>query len=390
MELRYITAGESHGPALIAVIEGLPAGLDISQDLINQDLSRRQQGYGRGGRMNIEADKVEILSGVRFGKTIGSPLTVQVVNRDWKNWTERMSVAPLENYEKIVKVTQPRPGHVDYAGAMKYGFDDMRNVLERASARETTMRVLVGSIAKQLLKQFDVDIIGYIISIGDVSSPAIPESVTIPQIREITEVSPFRCYYPQREPDMKSAVDAAKRAGDTLGGIFEVIADHLPVGLGSYVQWDRKLDGKIAQAVMSIQAIKGVEIGMGFHGAKSPGSMVHDPIYQENHVIKRRSNHAGGLEGGVTNGQRLVVRAAMKPIATLMKALESVDMNTMESTKATVERSDVCAAPAAAVIAEAVVAIELAKAFQDKFGSDSLDEMKRNYLSYLDNLPMRK
>jgi chorismate synthase len=387
MPLRYFTAGESHGPSLTAIIEGLPSGLPVTADLINIDLKRRQMGYGRGGRMKIETDQVEITSGIRFGETLGSPVTLVVHNRDWANWTERMSITPLENYEAVKTITRPRPGHADYAGLLKYHRQDIRDILERASARETTMRVAVGSVAKALLNSLGIEIVGHIVSIGSINAAPLPAEATISEIRQKTDDSPFRCFDTSVEEEMKKAVDEAKLAGDTLGGIFEVIVDGLPVGLGTHTQWDRKLDGRLAQALMSIQAIKGVEIGMGFEAARKPGSQVHDPIYAENGKIYRKTNHAGGLEGSMTNGERLIVRAAMKPIATLMKALDSVDLKTRLAEKAVIERSDVCAAPAAAVIGEAVVAIEIAKVLQEKFGEDSLAEIKRNRQSYLDNLP---
>ena len=385
--LRFITAGESHGPQLTAIIEGLPAGLDILIDKINTDLKRRQGGYGRGERMKIESDTVEITSGVRFGKTLGSPLTLVIKNKDWDNWKSKMSIEPLNSYDDIKTITKPRPGHADLDGVMKYGFKDIRNVLERASARETAIRIAVAGMAKILLAEFGVDLVGYIISIGEVLAPPIPENISIAEIRNKTDKSEFRCYYPETDNDMKKAVDSAKSAGDTLGGVFEVVADGLPMGLGSYVQWDRRLDGRLSQAIMSIPAIKGVEIGLGIEGAHRLGSQVHDSIYFENGKFKRQTNNAGGLEGGVTNGQRLVIRGYMKPISTLMNPLESVDLVTKESAVAAVERSDVCAAPAAAVVGEAVVAIELTKAFQEKFGGDSIEEMKRNYKGYLENLP---
>jgi chorismate synthase len=387
MPLRYFTAGESHGPSLTAIIEGLPSGLPVTADLINIDLKRRQMGYGRGGRMKIETDQVEITSGIRFGETLGSPVTLVVHNRDWANWTERMSITPLENYEAVKTITRPRPGHADYAGLLKYHRQDIRDILERASARETTMRVAVGSVAKTLLNSLGIEIVGHIVSIGNINAAPLPAEATISEIRQKTDESPFRCFDSSVEEAMIKAVDDAKLAGDTLGGIFEVIVDGLPVGLGTHAQWDRKLDGRLAQALMSIQAIKGVEIGMGFEAARKPGSLVHDPIYTENGRIYRKTNHAGGLEGSMTNGERLIVRAAMKPIATLMKALDSVDLKTKLAEKAVIERSDVCAAPAAAVIGEAVVAIEIAKVLQEKFGEDSLAEIRRNLQSYLDNLP---
>jgi chorismate synthase len=385
--LRFLTAGESHGSHLTAIIEGLPAGLIISVDKINSDLKRRQLGYGRGARMKIESDTVEITSGVRFGKTLGSPVTLVIKNKDWENWKIKMSPEPLDNYDSIKVITKPRPGHADLDGVMKYGFKDIRDVLERASARETAARVAVSGVAKLLLAEFGVDLVGYIQSIGNVTSPPVPEGTSIQQIRDKTEVSDFRCFYPDVEEKMKQAVDDAKKDGDTLGGIFEIIVDGLPMGLGSYVQWDRKLDGRISQAIMSMPAIKGVEIGLGFEGARRRGSEVHDPIYYEKNKFKRRRNHAGGLEGGVSNGQRLIIRGAMKPISTLMNPLESVDLVTKDTAVAAVERSDVCAAPAAAVVGEAVIAIELAKAFQEKFGGDSIEEMKRNYKSFQENLP---
>ncbi len=387
MPLRYFTAGESHGPSLSAIIDGLPAGLPLSPDQINIDLKRRQMGYGRGGRMKIETDQIEITSGVRFGETLGSPLTLVVHNRDWANWTERMSITPLENYDSIKIITRPRPGHADYAGLMKYARKDIRDILERASARETTMRVAIGSVAKAFLAELGIQLVGHIVSIGSIKASDLPAEASIPQIRDVTDKSPFRCFDASVEEDMKKAVDTAKVEGDTLGGIFEVIVDGLPMGLGSHAQWDRKLDGRLAQALMSIQAIKGVEIGMGFETARKPGSQVHDPIYFENGKITRKTNHAGGLEGSMTNGERLVVRAAMKPIATLMRALDSVDLGTKIAEKAAVERSDVCAAPAAAVIGEAVVAIELVRVLQEKFGEDSIPEIKRNLQSYLAHLP---
>jgi chorismate synthase len=367
-QLRYFTAGESHGQCLIGVLEGLPAGLKIDSDAINRDLSRRQKGYGRGGRMKIEADEAEILSGMRRGETIGSPVAVMVKNRDFK-------------INELPAVTKPRPGHADLAGVIKYDRDDARDILERSSARETTIRVAIGGLCKLLLKEVGVDIVGHIVALGPVQ--ATTDGLTFQQIRERSEISQTRCADPEAEKKMIEAVDAAKANGDTLGGVFEIVAVGVPIGLGSHVQWDRKLDANIARALMSIQAIKGVEAGLGFEAARRFGSQVHDEILPAHEgLLTRASNNAGGFEGGMTNGQPVVVRAAMKPLSTLMKPMRSVDIKTQEEVKATVERSDVCAAPAAAVIGEAVVAFELAKALLDKFGGDSLRELKRNVESY--------
>jgi len=367
-QLRYFTAGESHGQCLIAVIEGLPAGLRIDLDAVNRDLSRRQKGYGRGGRMKIETDTAEVLTGTRRGETIGSPVTLMVRNRDFK-------------INELPPVTKPRPGHADLTGVIKYDRQDARDILERASARETTIRVAVGSVCRQLLTQLGVEVVGHLVSLGPVQ--ASTDGLTLEQIREQSEASETRCADPKAEKKMIEAIDVAKAQGDTLGGVFEVVATGLPIGLGSHVQWDRKLDANISRALMSIQAIKGVETGIGFEAARRFGSQVHDEILPaQKGVFTRASNNAGGFEGGMTNGQPVVVRAAMKPLSTLMKPMRSVDIKTQEEVKATVERSDVCAAPAAAVIGEAVVAIELAVAVLDKFGGDSLRELKRNVDSY--------
>lgn len=369
-QLRYFTSGESHGPCLIGVLEGIPAGLKIDLEAINRDLARRQKGYGRGGRMKIEADRAEILSGVRRNETIGSPLALMVKNRDFA-------------IDELPAVTKPRPGHADLAGVIKYDRQDARDILERSSARETTIRVAVGAVCKLLLAEVGVDLVGHIIRIGPVEAKT--DGLTLQQIRERSEASEVRCADPQAEKKMIEAIDSAKEQGDTLGGVFEVIATGLPVGLGSHVQWDRKLDANLARALMSIQAIKGVEVGLGFEAARRLGSQVHDEILPgKEGVLTRGGNNAGGFEGGMTNGQPVVVRAAMKPLSTLMKPMRSVDIQTGEEVKATVERSDVCAAPAAAVIGEAVVAIELAKAFLDKFGGDSVRELKRNVAGYVE------
>ena len=385
--LRYLTAGESHGPQLTAVVEGLPAGLAVSAEAINVDLARRQGGYGRGGRMKIETDQVEILSGVRWGSTLGSPVTLCVRNRDWVNWQDKMSVDPAYRDDSI-KVTRPRPGHADLSGAIKYGHDDVRNVLERSSARETAARVAVGSLAKLLLSDFGITVSGFVAEIGGIA--ANRPDVSLAGLRELAASSELYTYDPSAEIRMKSLIDRMKQDGDTVGGIVEVIVSGVPVGLGSYVQWDRKLDGRLAMALMSIQAIKGVEVGVGFDAARKPGSLVHDEIYYDSGRpaggacgFCRTSNRAGGIEGGMSNGEDIVVRAAMKPIPTLYRPLKSVDIVTREQIEATVERSDVCAVPAAAVVAEAVVAVEIANAFLEKFGGDSLSEIRRSYDSYL-------
>jgi chorismate synthase len=367
-QLRYFTAGESHGQCLIGVVEGLPAGLKLDLAAINRDLARRQQGYGRGGRMKIEADEAEIVSGVRHNETIGSPVTLMVKNRDFK-------------INELPAVTKPRPGHADLAGVIKYDRQDARDILERSSARETAMRVAIGGVCKLLLAQIGVDIVGHIVSLGTVQAKT--DGLTFGQIRERSEASEVRCADPEAEKKMIEAIDAAKGQGDTIGGVFEVIAVGVPIGLGSHVHWDRKLDANLARALMSIQAMKGVEVGLGFEAARRLGSQVHDEILAaKDGVFTRAGNNAGGFEGGMTNGQPVVVRVAMKPLSTLMKPMRSVDIQTGQEVKATVERSDVCATPAAAVIGEAVVAVELAKAVLDKFGGDSVREMKRNVESY--------
>ena len=384
---RYLSAGESHGPQLTAIIEGLPAGVPVCAEKINRDLTRRQRGYGRGGRMKIESDTVEILSGVRWGETLGSPLTVAVINRDWENWSEKMSPQPLYRDDSSA-VTRPRPGHADLSGALKYNHTDVRNVLERSSARETAVRVAVGAVAKQLLAVFGIRIGGYVTAIGGVS--VSPPCLPFEELWQLAAESDFSCCDRLFEEPLKRAVDAAKAAGDTLGGVIEVQALGCPPGLGSHVHWDRKLDARLAMAMMSIQAIKGVEVGLGFGVAERPGSKVHDEIfYDPEHLatgavspLYRTTNNAGGIEGGMSNGEPIVLRAAMKPIPTLYKPLRSVDMRTHEPFEAAVERSDTCAVPAALVVAEAVVAIEIVTAFLDKFGGDSLAEISRNYTGY--------
>ena len=379
---RYLTAGESHGPQLSAIIEGLPAGIHLSADALNHDLARRQQGYGRGDRMKIEKDTAQLLSGVRWGETIGSPVTVVVKNRDWENWSEKMSPLP-EHRDDSAAVTRPRPGHADLSGVLKYHHSDVRNVLERSSARETAVRVAVGGVAKALLAEFGIKVGGFVTEIGGVNAP-VPLEATETLWRR-AETSETFCCDSSAEADMKRAIDAAKSGGDTVGGIVEVQVIGVPPGLGSYVQWDRKLDARLAMALMSIQAIKGVEIGIGFDAARRTGSRVHDEIYYQD-GYRRTSNNAGGIEGGMSNGEPIVVRAAMKPIPTLYSPLRSVDMRTHEPFEATVERSDTCAVPAALVVAEAVVAIEIANALLEKFGGDSIFEIRRNLEGYLEQI----
>ena len=382
---RFLTAGESHGEALTAIIEGVPAGLLLSEADINEDLARRQRGYGRGGRMKIERDQAHISSGLRWGVTLGSPITLSIQNRDWENWKTTMAVGEPPAGTPSKAVTRPRPGHADLAGAMKYGHRDIRNVLERSSARETTARVAVAGVAKRLLAEFGISILSHVIEIGGLR--IVPLELPWEEIRRRAEASEVRCADPTAERAMIEAIDQAKATGDTLGGVFEVVALGCPVGLGSYVHWDRKLDGRLAQAFCSIHAIKGAEIGMGFEAARRPGSQVHDEIlFDRDAGFSRRTNSAGGLEGGVTNGQPVIVRAVMKPIATLRRPLQSVDVETKEVVEAVVERSDVCAVPAAGVVGEAMMAITLAQAVLEKFGGDSLEEIRRNYQGYQDSL----
>jgi chorismate synthase len=382
--LRFLTAGESHGRALVVILEGVPAGLRIDLDSVARDLRRRQGGYGRGRRMAIECDRADILSGVRAGESIGGPIAMIIENKDWVNWQKTMYTGPEAEPDargaRRAPVTRPRPGHADLAGIAKYGRDDVRDVLERASARETAARVAAGAIARQLLEQAGVRIASHVFSIGSVR---LAESVAVSfdQAAALPDDSPVRCVDEEVAARMIAAIDAAKAAGDTLGGGFEVLATGVPVGLGSYVQWDRKLDGRLAQALMSIPAIKGVGIGLGPEAAARPGSRVHDEILPGAGAalpVTRPTNNAGGLEGGVTNGEDLRVSAWMKPIATLMKPLRSVDLTTLAESGAAIERSDVCAVPAAAVVGEAMVALTLADALVEKFGGDSVDELKRS------------
>jgi chorismate synthase len=380
---RFLTAGESHGPALTTIIEGLPAGLELTTEPINIQLRRRQGGYGRGARQKIETDGIEFLNGIRYGKTLGSPITMLVRNRDFENRKHIMQIEPLEEgQEHPKKEVVPRPGHADYVGMVKYHHDDLRNVLERSSARNTATLVAVGAIGRELLSHFGIRIVSHVVRIGGVVSET-PLGLTAEELYERAEASPVRCVDEKATEQIIAKIDEAKRKGDTLGGVFEVVAFGLPVGLGSYAHWDQKLDGRIAMAMMSINAMKGVEMGMGFAVADTPGSLVHDEFTPGGaRGIERLSNRAGGIEGGVTNGEPVVVRVAMKPIATLMRQLGSVNLETGEAKPAFAERSDVCAVPAAAVIGEAMLGIVLAQAFLEKFGGDSLTEIERNYASY--------
>jgi chorismate synthase len=387
--LRYITAGESHGKALSGILEGIPSGLLLSSEDIDRDLKRRQGGYGRGGRMKIESDHAEILSGVRWGKTIGSPITLLIENRDFKNWSEGMSPDPAFE-DSIPPVTKPRPGHADLTGAIKYDHHDVRNILERSSARETAMRVALGAIAKKFLSVFKINIGSFVVRIGKVEMQdtvyGIQDAKNLLSSFEKAERSPVRCPDAAASKRMVGIINKAIKEGNSLGGNFEVFVIGAPVGLGSHIQWDRKLDGRLARALMSIQAIKGVEIGLGFEMGKRLGSEVMDEISYNQGAgnFHRKTNNAGGIEGGMTNGMPIILKAAMKPIPTLRKPLRSVDIVTKGPIKAAYERSDICAVPAAAVVAEAMTALTIADAFLEKFGGDSMAEIKRNYESYIE------
>lgn len=375
--MRYLTAGESHGPRLTAIIEGVPAGLPLTADYINAELKRRQGGYGRGARMKIESDKVEITSGVRHGRTMGGPITLNVTNLDHQKWLDIMNVADVEDKKKeLRKITKPRPGHADLVGGMKYRFNDLRNSLERSSARETTMRVAVGAVAKRLLEEIGVEVASHIVTFGGIDIE-VPENLTVSEIKKRARQSEVSIVNPEREEEIKAYIDQIKKDGDTIGGIVETIVGGVPVGLGSYVQWDRKLDAKIAQGVVSINAFKGVEFGVGFEAGRLKGSQVMDEIiWSKEDGFTRRTNNLGGFEGGMTNGEPIVVRGVMKPIPTLYKPLMSVDIETHEPYKATVERSDPTALPAAGVVMGAVVATVLATEVLEKFSSDNLKELK--------------
>jgi chorismate synthase len=389
--LRFSTAGESHGEALIAVLSGVPAGVEVDQDFVNRELWRRQQGYGRGGRMRIERDTAHFISGVRHGKTIGSPISVLIENRDWKNWEEALPVAAGDP-SKHKRVASPRPGHADLAGAIKYNLPEARYVLERASARESAARVAVGAVAKLLLRTIEVEVLSHVVAVGKASYEDSPEWEQLQALAKQEEVV-LGCVEAEAEQRMKAEVDQALRTGDSVGGIFEVIGHHVPPGLGTYANWDERLDAQLAAALMSLQAVKAVEIGRGVHAAVSFGSQVHDAIgYSaeqtaqngDDHFTRftRAKNNAGGIEGGVSNGEDIVVRGYLKPISTLRRPLESVDFATREPVKAAYERSDVCVVPAAGVAAEAMVALTLARVALEKFGGDSITEMERNYKAY--------
>ena len=384
---RFTTAGESHGRALVAIVEGLPAGLLVDVEGINRELERRQWGYGRGGRMKIERDRVEILSGVRHGLTLGSPLALMIDNKDWVNWTEAMSVAPTKvSPAKLRAVKRPRPGHADLAGGQKFGTRDLRDVLERASARETAARVACGALAKQFLAAFDVSIRSHVIQLGGI--PDTPLELTWDKIVAIADDAPLRCADKRAQARMVKLIDKARRAGDTLGGIFEVVARGLVPGVGSHTAWDLKLDGRLAQCLMSIPAVKAVAIGAGAEASSLPGSEVHDEIEYSEATKKfiRQTNRAGGLEGGITNGEELRLRGHLKPLSTLRRPLRSVDIDTKQVDVAAFERSDITAVPAAGVIGEAMVALVLASAMREKFGGDSLGEMRRNFDGYREQL----
>ncbi len=383
--LRYFTAGESHGEALVAYLSGMPAGLKVDQAFLDRELWRRQQGYGRGGRMKIESDAAHIVSGVRQGATIGSPIAILLGNRDWKNWQEALPVE-AGDASKHKRVGSPRPGHADLAGALKYNFPEARYVLERASARESAARVAIGGIAKLFLKELRMDVLSHVVAVGHVAAGDEATWQQVAALREKKEVL-LNCADPDAEQRMKEAVDAVLKTGDSVGGVFEVVAHNVPPGLGTYAQWDERLDAKLAGAVMSLQAVKAVEIGAGIVAAGSPGSAVHDEIgYEKSAGFTRTRNNAGGIEGGVSNGQEIRVRGYLKPISTLRRPLQSVDFATREPVKAAYERSDVCVVPAAGVAAEAMVALVLAGCALEKFGGDSMGETLRNFEGYKEQL----
>lgn len=388
-KIRFLTAGESHGQALNTIIEGMPAGLELSEDDIAAQLRRRQRGYGRGGRMQIEKDRAQILTGVRYGKTLGNPISLLIHNKDWPNWTQKMSVTPVD--EPVPKLQMPRPGHADFAGMVKYRSDDLRNILERSSARETTMRVAAGAVARQLLKTFGIHIYGHVVRIGRVSTAFSAVSLTrrtpeseIVALFQKAEASQMACADETATREMMALVDEAKAKGDSLGGLYEVVATRVPVGLGSHVHWDRKLDAHIAYAMMSINAMKSVELGLGRGVSEVFGSQVHDEIfYDETQGFHRNRNHAGGIEGGMSNGEPIVVRVAMKPLPTMPTPLRSVDVGTRLPKDAHYERADACAVPAAVVVGEAMLSLVLANALVDKIGGDSIEEMRTHF----DTLP---
>lgn len=390
---RFLTSGESHGKCLNAIIDGMPSGIKIDNNFLNNELARRQVGYGRGGRMQIETDKAQINSGVRFGLSTGAPICLEIINKDWENWTTPMSVEPVNMSNEQNKlaveskeITKVRPGHADFAGAMKYNHNDVRNILERSSARETAARVAVGAVAKSLLKEFEIEGFSHVLQIGNVKAST---TTNYAQIKEKAQVSDLRCADEKAADLMKKEIDTAQENGDTLGGCVEIIFENLPVGLGSFVQWDRKLDGKLAQAIISIQAVKSVEIGIGADVAQKSGHQTHDEIFYENGEYLRKTNNAGGIEGGMTNGETLVIKASMKAIPTMKKALKSVDLKNHQGYEAHFERSDTCAVAACGVVAEAMAAIVLADVFLEKFGGDSLEEIKANFDNYKEYLKNR-
>lgn len=390
MTLRFSTAGESHGEALVALVSGMPAGVPIDQKFVDRELWRRQQGYGRGGRMKLERDSAHILSGVRHGRTIGSPIAVLIENRDWQNWQEALPVESGDQ-SKHKPVKSPRPGHADLAGALKYNFREARYVLERASARESAARTAAGAVAKLFLRELEIEVLSHVVAVGSAASEA---QISFEKLRELAahEQVLLNCANPEAEQHMKAEVDRALQSGDTVGGVFEVVAHGVPPGLGTYANWDERLDGRLAGAVMSLQAVKAVELGRGVAAAYSPGSAVQDEIgYRKEKDegftgFTRSSNRAGGLEGGVSNGEEIIVRGYLKPISTLRRPLQSVEFATRETTKAAYERSDVCVVPAAGVAGEAMVALVIAQAALEKFGGDSLEEVKRNYAGYREQL----
>jgi chorismate synthase len=393
---KYVTAGESHGMGLVAVVEGVPAGLPLAAEDIGRELSRRQKGHGRGGRMIIERDSAQVLSGVRLGEALGSPIALLISNRDWENWQLPMSSesVPGASDEDLRRVTLPRPGHADLVGLLKYDRSDARDILERSSARETAARVAAGSVAKKLIHEFGIGVASHVVSLGGIEATRVEPEAYPDDINELADRSPVRCLNSDAEARMIEAIDAAQTAGDTVGGVFEVVARGVPVGLGSHVAAERRLDGRLAGALMSIQAMKGVEIGLGFEASRLRGSQVHDeieaaPQQKVSGGYRRRTNRAGGLEGGMTNGEPLTLRVAMKPLSTLMRPLKSVDVETDRPADAVRERSDVTAVPAAGVVGEAMVALVLADALREKFGGDSLREMRANFDAYIERLARR-
>ncbi len=385
---RYVTSGESHGKCLHAILEGIPSGLKLSEEEINRELIRRQRGFGRGERMQkIEKDRVEITSGLRWGETIGSPITMTIVNKDWENWKKLMSIYASDK-EMEERMVRPRPGHADLAGALKYGREDLRDILERASARETAARVAVGAVCKRLLAEFAIKVVSMTEEIDSIQ--ATISKLSPEQIEKASESSPVRCPDKNAEKKMVEVIKKAEKSGDTLGGVFTVLVINPPLGLGSHTQWDLRLDGRLAQALMSIPAVKGVEIGEGFVMARKPGSKVHDEIfYEAGKGYYRKTNNSGGIEGGISNGENIITRVAMKPLSSLKKPLKSIDMITKKEVLAEVVRADICAVPSAGVIGEAVVAWEIARAMREKFGGDSLQEMKSNFEHYIEELKNR-